>query len=125
MKKQCTICWYVDDNKASHVDKKVIYGILGMIKEHFGDIKVTRGSKHVFLGMNIEITPEKTIQIDMKDQLLEAIELFGEEINGKVSSITTHNLFNANDQVKPLDEKKKKINEKMIPVEELSRVNYL
>ena len=45
----------------------------------------------------------------MKDQLLEAIELFGEEIEGNVLSIATHNIFKVDENTKPLDRKKREI----------------
>ena len=53
--KQCTIAWYVDDNKVSHVEKDVVTNILEMIREYFGDITVCRGQKHVFLGITFDI----------------------------------------------------------------------
>ena len=52
--KQCTIAWYVDDNKISHVDSRVVTGIIKAIEKRFGKMSVTRGKVHVFLGMNIE-----------------------------------------------------------------------
>ena len=51
--KQCTIVWYVDDNKISHVDAQVVTQIIELIEQHFGKMTVTRGKKHVFLGMEI------------------------------------------------------------------------
>ena len=60
--KQCTLAWYVDDNKASHFDSRVIDDLLGTIKTHLGKIKITRGKKHTFLGMNIQITEDKKIK---------------------------------------------------------------
>ena len=59
--KQCTVSWYVDDKKASHVDSRVIDDHLDTIKTHFGEIKITRGKKHTFLDMNIQITEDKKI----------------------------------------------------------------
>ena len=53
--------WYVDDNKASHVDSKVIYNLLEIIKIHFGEITIIRGKKHTFLGMNIKMTEKNKI----------------------------------------------------------------
>ena len=79
------------------------------MKKEFGDIKITRGKKHVFLGIDIEITPQKTIEIDMSAQLQEAIEMFGEEINGIMSSIATHNLFKVTEDAEPLDSRKQEI----------------
>ena len=32
---------------------------------------MTRGRKHTFFGMNITITEDKNIEIDIKEQLLE------------------------------------------------------
>jgi hypothetical protein len=52
-KKQCTVAWYVDDNKISHVNPKVVTGVVNKIEECFGKMTVTRGKQHVFLGMNI------------------------------------------------------------------------
>ena len=56
--KKCTVAWYVDDNEASHVDSRVIDDFLDTIKTHLGEIKITRGKKHTFLGMNLQITED-------------------------------------------------------------------
>ena len=45
----------------------------------------------------------------MEDQLMEAIELFGEELEGKVTSPAQHHLFQVNKDVEPLDKNKKEI----------------
>ena len=59
MEKQCTVAWYVDDNKALHIDLRVIDDLLDIIKTHFGEIKIMRWKKHTFLGMNLRITEDK------------------------------------------------------------------
>ena len=51
--KQCTICWYVDDTKISHVDTEVMDHIISKIEERFGKMVGTRGKKHNFVGMDI------------------------------------------------------------------------
>ena len=33
--KQCTIQWYMDDNKLTHVSDEVITGVIDIIKKHF------------------------------------------------------------------------------------------
>jgi hypothetical protein len=48
---QCTILWYVDDNKISQVDPAVVTDIIEKIEELCGKMTVTRGKDHVFLGM--------------------------------------------------------------------------
>ena len=51
--KQCTIVWYVDENKASHVKTKLIDELISYLKVRFGDLVITSGKKHSFMGMNI------------------------------------------------------------------------
>jgi len=46
--KQCTIAWYVDDNKISHVSEKVVSNIIEAIELKFGKMTVVRGKKHTF-----------------------------------------------------------------------------
>jgi len=97
-KKQCNLAWYVDDNKLSHVDSAVIDDILQIIKKHFGDIKVTQGRKHKFLGMDIVFRDDKKVEIRMKEQLEEAIEEFGEKITGTVLSLARADFFTVNER---------------------------
>ena len=51
---QCTITWFVDHIKVSHVDSKIIDDVLKMIKSDFDDIKITKDTKHKFLVMNVK-----------------------------------------------------------------------
>ena len=51
--KQCTVCWYVDDNKISHEDPKVVGKAIKMIEGKFGKMTQTSGDEHNFLGANI------------------------------------------------------------------------
>ena len=78
--KQCTIAWYVDDNKISHADPDVVTSVLGTVKEHFGEIVISRGNQHDLLGMKIGLDHmNKHIIIDMEGRLEEALEMFGEK----------------------------------------------
>jgi hypothetical protein len=54
--KQCTVAWYVDDNKILHVDDTVVTDIIEKIEAKFGKMTVTRGKHHVVLGMDITLT---------------------------------------------------------------------
>ena len=77
--KQCDIGWYVDDNFISCVNDRVVSTVIDKIEERFGKMAVTRGSKHVFLGMNIEFKPNGTVDIDTIDYIKEAIDEFGDK----------------------------------------------
>jgi hypothetical protein len=68
--KQCTVAWYVDDNKISHVDDMVVTNSIEKIEAKFGKMTVTRGKCHVFLGMDITFNDDDgTVTILMKEYL--------------------------------------------------------
>lgn len=52
---QCTLVWYVNNNKICHINPTVVTNEMKMISEHFGDLSILRGDKHRFLGMDIEL----------------------------------------------------------------------
>jgi hypothetical protein len=70
---QCTIIWYVDDNKISHANPAVVSSIIEKIEERFGKMTVTRGKQHTFLGMNFTFNDNETVTIAMKEYLSESI----------------------------------------------------
>jgi hypothetical protein len=43
--KQCTICWYVNDNKISHIGSKIVDWVINKIESKFGEMTVKQG-KH-------------------------------------------------------------------------------
>ena len=104
--KQRLVVWYVDDNKVSHKDPKNVTKVIDLTKEHFGYLKVTRGNKHRFLGMNITINKEKSIEIETEGQLLNVIEMFvlaeGQDVEKIVTSPAQKNLREVNPDCKPL-----------------------
>ena len=70
---QCTIAWYVDDNKISHVNPAVVSSIIAHIESKFGAMTVTRGNKHDFLGMGIVFTTKHTVEIHMEKYVDDAL----------------------------------------------------
>ena len=100
--KQCTIAWYVDDNKISHVNPDVVTMIIEKIEERFGKMTVTRGKEHVFLGMNIKYKDDRTAVVTMKSYLKEAIEESGMNINRTAATPARKNLFELDDKAAPL-----------------------
>ena len=53
--KQCTIAWYVDNNKVSHVDEQVNPRIIEVIAEFVGELTVSRGENNKFIGMDRDL----------------------------------------------------------------------
>lgn len=109
--KQCTITWYVDDNKLSHDDPKVVKEVLENINEHFGDLVIYRGNEHNLLGMKIAIDRKnKNVVIDMREQIEEALEMFGNEVDETVASPAKRRLFVTYDGIaKELEEERREI----------------
>ena len=98
---QCTIVFYVDDNKISHIDKEVVSSVINDISKHFGELTVSRGTKNDFLGMDIEIK-ECKVFISMKKQIMEAIEWGARQSGKKPATPATNDLFMKNDEAKSL-----------------------
>ena len=67
---RCVIAWYVDDNKISHKNPQVVDDIIAAIEKRHGKMKVCRGKKHVFVGMDIEFLEDQTV----KDYIQEPID---------------------------------------------------
>ena len=77
--KQLTISWHVDDLKASHMDSKVIDEFLQWIKDTYGkigEVKVTRGKIHDYLGMILDYSVPGQVSIDMCDYVKNMVESF-------------------------------------------------
>ena len=52
--KQCTIWWYVNENKVYHVDPKFNIMITKATEKCFGDLVIKRGRNKNFQGIEIE-----------------------------------------------------------------------
>ena len=91
---QCTVIWYADDKKVSYIEPKVVSEVIELMKKHFGKLTVTRGNKYSFLVMSITVIDNKHVEIEMKDQLQELIDIFegygGEEVN-KITNLPAQN----------------------------------
>jgi len=96
--KQCTIAWYVDDNKISHVDGTVVTDIIEKNEAKFGKMTVTRGKHHVFLGMDINFNDnDGTVTILMKEYLKEVIANSGMDASKVALTPAKKDLFTVDD----------------------------
>jgi hypothetical protein len=103
--KQCTICWYVDDNMISHMDKNVVSDTIKQIEEKFGKMTVSRGEEHEFLGMKITLSKKNnTAKINMKESIKEALSDFLEDVVKNTATPATRYLFNVKEDSPSLDE---------------------
>ena len=103
--RQCTIVWYVDDVKISHVEYDVVSWVIKEIQEEFGEMTVKRGKEHVYVGMNI-LFKDGAVEIRMKDYLLECIDVFGEDVSVGAVTPATRDLFEIDSESLALGEKR-------------------
>ena len=91
---QCTIVWYVDDNKISHKDPAVVNDIVDHIETKFGTMTKTQGDDHEFLGMQLHFNREdKTVKILMQTYLDEAIHQSQLDVRRTAATPATKTLF--------------------------------
>jgi hypothetical protein len=106
--KQMTICWHVDDLKASHVITKVMDRIIQYLRQEYesifedgsGEMVVSRGKVHKYLGMVLDYTVLGKVQISMFDYIEEILKAFAiaePKGAGTKSSAAPDNLFIVNE----------------------------
>jgi hypothetical protein len=100
---QCTVGWYVDDTKISHVNPEVVTQVVKAIEESFGKMTVTRGNDHTFLGMDIKFNKEaRTVTLTMNNYITEAIKDFGDDVSSPASTPSGKGLFDVDPASKAL-----------------------
>ena len=52
------------------MEAEVVEDLINDLKKHFGELVVAIWKNHTFLGMGIDITEDKKVEIDMKYYLL-------------------------------------------------------
>jgi hypothetical protein len=91
---QCTIGWFVDDTKISHVNPAVVTSIISQLEERFGPMTVTRGPSHKFLGMHITYLSDGTATVHMPSYINEAIHESNLDLGTPAPTPCCNNLFN-------------------------------
>jgi hypothetical protein len=111
---QMTVSWHVDDLKTSHKEAKVLEEFIDWVKLNYGtigEVKVTRGKIHEYLGMKLDYSIKGAVQIDMRDYVSYMLDEFPDEYleGAKVASPWNENLFKVRESSPDLDTLKKEI----------------
>jgi hypothetical protein len=107
-KSQLMVSWHVDDLKISHRQEKVVSNFICWIKEQYGkigEVKVTRGKVHEYLGMKLRYNIPGQAYIDMVDYVKHMLEGFPKDQVEKSSKSPW------NDNVFKVDEKSIALND--------------
>ena len=111
---QMTICFHVDDCKISHSSSKVVDDFIAWLKQEYesifedgsGQMTVSRGKTHKYLGMNLDYSTTGEVKITMFDYIEEIIAAFDAvdpKAAGIKSSAAPDELFKVNDKCDKLD----------------------
>ncbi|KAG7373146.1 reverse transcriptase RNA-dependent DNA polymerase [Nitzschia inconspicua] len=106
--KQLTITWHVDDLKVSHMQPSVVTEFMDWVKKMYGqigEVKITRGKVHEYLGMKLIYNSDGSMTIDMSDYIQSMIDAFPiKYLEGKsVSSPWNDNLFKVDEHSKEVN----------------------
>ena len=96
-----------------HTCDDVIDMVVDEIEAKFGKLTRNKGNKHTFLGMDIELLPDKKTAISTPQHIEEVISDLGEKIKGDVANPAKSKLFIVNTSCK-LSEKKTELFHKLV-----------
>ena len=71
--KQLDVMWHVDDLKISHVDSKVVTGLIEYLKSIYGKMHGSREKKHDYLGMWLDYSKDGEVNINTEQFLRDVI----------------------------------------------------
>jgi Reverse transcriptase (RNA-dependent DNA polymerase) len=106
---QCTVLWHVDDLKISHVDRKAVDTVLGLLSTEFGNeapLTVCHAKVHDYLGMRIDYTEPGKVKFTMFDYIDGMLGTLGNEMSGTAASPAANHLFDVNPNATLLDKAK-------------------
>lgn len=106
---QCTILWHVDDLKISHVDPKVVTGIIQQLEQQFGKeapLTINRGKIHDYLGMKLDCSEPGKVKITMEDYIQSMLAELPEDMHGTSKTPAAGHLFQVNPEALKLPESK-------------------
>jgi len=115
--KQMTICWHVDDLKASHVKPRVMNRMIKYLRKEYesifedgsGRMVVSRGKIHKYLGMTLDYSVRGQVKISMfdyVDEILAAFDKAEPKGGGTKSSAAPENLFTVNEDCEKISQDK-------------------
>jgi Reverse transcriptase (RNA-dependent DNA polymerase) len=112
--KQCTVCWYVDDVKASHVEESVVEDLISKMQEEYGKeapLTVSRGKVLEYLGMKIDYSNTGKVVFSRRDYVKNLLEECPDELlkAGTATTPAANHISNINPNATKLDKEKAEI----------------
>ena len=107
--KQLTVTWHIDDLKISHVDQAVVDQFVNDLKAEFGqlgEISVSEGKRHDYLGMFLDYNEDGVVQVDMRSYLSTILDDLPKEFKGKARSPAAKHLYHTDENTRKLEPEK-------------------
>jgi hypothetical protein len=104
---QITIGLYVDDLKITCIDQQAIETLIDQLSSKYGPLKVTRGTKHSYLGMTFDYSVDGQARVSMEGYIRDLVRVAG--VTNKSSTPATNQLFCIDNKSKLLDDKMKAV----------------
>jgi hypothetical protein len=102
---QMTIRWLVDDLMISHLKEEEIMQVVQQIKDIYGNnLKKNVGTVHDYLGMTIDYSFDKKVQINTWNYIKKVMREFPEEIMGVCATPASDYLFKVHEDGTKLNE---------------------
>jgi hypothetical protein len=104
---QCTIVWYMDDLKLSHLKQEVLEDLVDILNEKYGKITplmVTRGDIHDYLGMTLNYSVPGVVTIRMDDYVKDLLDEAPGDMAGIAAMPSAYHLFTVSEEPKYLDD---------------------
>jgi hypothetical protein len=102
--KQCTVVLHVDDIKISHVEEKVVRGVVADLEKTYGEMELRTGDVLEYCGITIDYSEKGSVKIGAKEYILEAIDEFPEDVGTFFKTPAAQHLFDVDDECEKLDE---------------------
>ena len=96
--KQLTVMWHMDDLKISHVDSKVVTGLIDYLQSIYGKMHGLRKRKHDYPGMWLDYSKDRKVEIIMEQFLCDVISEFFEEISKTTQTPASAHIFEVRDE---------------------------
>ena len=113
--KQCTVCWYVNNVKVSHVEESVVEDAMSKMQEEYGQeapLTVSQGKVLEYLGMKIDFSDAGKVVFLMREYVKNLLEECPAELLKAGSTATTpaaNHISNINQKAIKLDKEKAEI----------------
>ena len=96
-----TITWHVDDLKISHDSDDAISDVITWLESIYGELDASRGTKHQYLGMDLDYSDEGKVKMITEQFTRKVIEEFPDPLTTTADSPAGENLFTVSDNDDP------------------------